>query len=47
VTGQQLQLTAPGLDPAEAQKLTAALEARGLRARWQDDKLSIEPKEPK
>jgi general secretion pathway protein L len=47
LSGKQLQLTASGLEPTAVQKLTAALEAHGLRARWQDEKLSIEPKEPK
>jgi general secretion pathway protein L len=45
LSGKQLQLTASGLDPAAAEKLSAALQLRGLRARWQGDQLLIEPKE--
>jgi general secretion pathway protein L len=44
-SGQQMQLQATGLDASSVQPLTAALEARGLRARLQDGQLSITPKE--
>jgi general secretion pathway protein L len=44
-SGQQMQLQATGLDANSAQPLSAALEARGLRARLQDGQLSITPKE--
>jgi general secretion pathway protein L len=44
-SGQQMQLQANGLDASSVQTLTAALEARGLRASLQDGQLSITPKE--
>ena len=47
LSGKQLQLSATGLASATAQKMAAALEARGLRSRMQEDKLVVEPKEPK
>jgi general secretion pathway protein L len=43
--GQQVQLQANGLDANSVQPLSAALEARGLRARLQDGQLTITPKE--
>ncbi|NVO04837.1 MAG: general secretion pathway protein GspL [Rhodoferax sp.] len=46
LSGKQLKLRPASLEPAAARKLTAALEARGLRARLQDDgQLLVEPKE--
>ena len=42
--GQQVQLQANGLDANSVQPLSAALEARGLRARLQDGQLTITPK---
>jgi general secretion pathway protein L len=44
-SGQQLQLQASGLDADSVKPLSAALEARGLRARLQDGQLNITPKE--
>ena len=46
LSGKQLQLSASGLTPDAAQRITAALELRGLRARWQDGQFFITPKEP-
>ena len=42
---KQMQLQANGLDANSVKPLSAALEARGLRARLQDGLLSITPKE--
>jgi general secretion pathway protein L len=44
-SGQNMLLQASGLDAGTVQPLSAALEARGLRARLQDGQLSIAPKE--
>jgi len=42
---KELRLSASGLDAAQAQALIASLDARGLRAQWQDGQLLITPKE--
>ena len=44
-SGQEMQLQASGLDADSVKPLSAALEARGLRARLQDGLLSVTPKE--
>jgi general secretion pathway protein L len=43
--GNQLRLGATGLDPATVNTLTAALDARGLRAQLQDGQLVVQTKE--
>ncbi len=45
LSGKQLQLTASGVTPDAAQRITDALQSRGLRARWQDGQFFITPKE--
>jgi general secretion pathway protein L len=45
LTSKQLRLGATGLDPATVTNLTAALDARGLRAQLQDGQLVVETKE--
>lgn len=47
LSGKQLQLSTTGLEPGAAAQLSAALEARGLRAHLQDETLVVEPKEAK
>lgn len=42
---KELRLSASGLDATQAQALIASLDARGLRAQWQDGQLLITPKE--
>jgi general secretion pathway protein L len=45
LNGKQLRLTATGTDAASSSALIAALDARGLRAQWQDGDIVVEPKE--
>ena len=45
LSGTQLRLTTTGSDEASRNALAAALDARGLRAQWQDEQLLVEPKE--
>ena len=47
LSGKQSQLSTTGLEPGAAVQLSAALEARGLRAHLQDETLVVEPKEAK